>query len=910
MMVRLLERLARAAASRPAVTLGVVLALALGGGALALRLEPNTNSDTFVSRSSPTFQASLDDNEHFGSDPVVILIREPLTDLVETKDLATVSQLEACLAGQVLVANQQLEAFTPVPAGSATPYGGWNSPCGKLMKARPAQVVYGPGTFLNRAVAAVNTEIEQITSAAQQTVQTARTSAYKLALARHLSRKEATALENAAGAIAQQQETTNLLQMYLNSGISGQPKIDDPQFIPEIVFDQTRGVNQPKARFAYLFPTADSALIQVRLKASLTPAQQAQAIKWIQQAVQMPMFRSAYHGTYTVSGVPVVTDDLASTITGSIAGLLAAALIVMGVVLLLVFRNRPRLLPLGIALAAAGITFGVVSLLGGSLTMASIAVLPILIGLAVDYAVQFQARAQEMSGDVAQAAAVAAPTIATAALATAAGFLALLLSPVPMVRGFGELLIVGIAIALACALTAGSAAMVLSRRRAVRRAGASERPAPRLPELGVVGASVRGAGEILGEARDRVAVSSRVGSLARSAVAAAARRPGRVIVVGLVLAAPGWVADTQMPVQSDVTKLVPSNMPALQNLRTLERVTGVSGEIDVLVHSSNVATPQTISWMVRYENTLLAHFGYVEAKGCAKATLCPALSLPDLFCSGSQATTGSCTGSLTTGLISSLLKAVPPYFSQAVITPDHREATLAFGIRLMPLSRQERVIDYMRSHMHPPPGVNAELTGLPVLAAQADASLSSSGRRMLMLLAGLVAVGLVLLAVLRTVERALVPLVPIALATGWSSLILFATRIPLNPMSATLGALVIAISTEFSVLLSERFRQERRAGRSPAEALARTYRFTGSAVLASGITAIAGFGVLTLSSITMLRDFGLVTLVDLTVSLGGVLLVLPSVLALSERRDALGSVRERSGRVAGALPRRRRARVA
>ena len=61
---------------------------------------------------------------------MVILIREPLTDLVETKDLATVSQLEACLAGQVLVANQQLQAFTPAPAGSQTPYGGWGSPCG------------------------------------------------------------------------------------------------------------------------------------------------------------------------------------------------------------------------------------------------------------------------------------------------------------------------------------------------------------------------------------------------------------------------------------------------------------------------------------------------------------------------------------------------------------------------------------------------------------------------------------------------------------------------------------------------------------------------------------------------------------------------------------------------------------
>jgi hypothetical protein len=129
-------------------------------------------------------------------------------------------------------------------------------------------------------------------------------------------------------------------------------------------------------------------------------------------------------------------------------------------------------------------------------------------------------------------------------------------------------------------------------------------------------------------------------------------------------------------------------------------------------------------------------------------------------------------------------------------------------------------------------------------------------------------------------------------------------------MSAALGALVIAISTEFSVLLSERFRAERRAGLSPADALSRTYRFTGSAVLASGITAIAGFGVLALSSITMLRDFGLVTLIDLSVSLGGVLLVLPSVLALSERGDVWQRVRELPGRVAGGLPRRRRTRVA
>ena len=391
MRVRKFERLVRAAAGRPAVTLGVVLALALGGGALALRLQPNTASDTFVGRSSPSFQASLDDQRHFGGDPVVILIHEPLTDLVQTRDLGTVSELEACLAGETLVA-QPGKVFTPAPAGTSTPYGGWRSPCGRLMKAGSAQVVYGPGTFLNQAVSAVQKEVVAIVTGAQQAVAAARQAAYQAALAEHMSRRQALAEENAAGQLAGTQQEQQLIRLYLDSGIKGQPTIDDPQFIPQIVFDQTRGVNQPKARFAYLFPSADSALIQVRLKASLSASQQAQAISWIRQAVQMPMFRSAYGDTYTVSGVPVVTDELANTITGSIAGLLVAALLVMAVVLLAVFKARLRLLPVALALAAVGITFGVVSLVGGSLTMASIAVLPILIGLAVDYAVQFQAR--------------------------------------------------------------------------------------------------------------------------------------------------------------------------------------------------------------------------------------------------------------------------------------------------------------------------------------------------------------------------------------------------------------------------------------------------------------------------------------------------------------------------------------
>jgi predicted RND superfamily exporter protein len=125
--------------------------------------------------------------------------------------------------------------------------------------------------------------------------------------------------------------------------------------------------------------------------------------------------------------------------------------------------------------------------------------------------------------------------------------------------------------------------------------------------------------------------------------------------------------------------------------------------------------------------------------------------------------------------------------------------------------------------------------------------------------------------------------VPIALATGWSALLLWVLGVSLNPLSAALSALVIAISTEFSVLLAARYRIERES-HDVADALSRTYRSTGAAVLASGVTAIAGFAVLIASDVAMLRDFGLVTVVDLSVSLAGVLAVLPAVLVLAERR--------------------------
>jgi predicted RND superfamily exporter protein len=210
------------------------------------------------------------------------------------------------------------------------------------------------------------------------------------------------------------------------------------------------------------------------------------------------------------------------------------------------------------------------------------------------------------------------------------------------------------------------------------------------------------------------------------------------------------------------------------------------------------------------------------------------------------------------------------------------EALISFGIRAQSLEDQQALIERVRDEIgKPPPGVEVQLTGLPVIAAQSASDLSNS--RYWLTLAGLAAVAAALLLVYRSWRRALIPLVPTVLATGWASLLLWITGIPLNPMSAALGALTIAIATEFGVLLVGRFHEERGSGVGVEEALRRAYSRTGAAVLASGVTAIAGFAVLIASDVRMLRDFGLVTVIDLAAALAGVLLVLPAILLWLER---------------------------
>ena len=120
----------------------VVLALAVFG---LTQLGTSAAVRTVVGTGSPAYQAERDAADRFGDETILVLVRQSAGDIALTGDLKTLARFEQCLAGTI-------------PEGESVP-GGKNGPCAALATAKPAEVVYGPGTFATTGVEAANAAI-------------------------------------------------------------------------------------------------------------------------------------------------------------------------------------------------------------------------------------------------------------------------------------------------------------------------------------------------------------------------------------------------------------------------------------------------------------------------------------------------------------------------------------------------------------------------------------------------------------------------------------------------------------------------------------------------------------------------------------------------------------------------------
>ncbi len=836
---RAAEGAARISLKKPPIVIAFAGVLAVGAALLALNLTPDTGVESITGTKSETYKSTQVWAKNFGGDPIIVVAKGNVAEMTLGSDLGVLLGLEGCLSGNI-----------PKAALAASP-----KVCKDIAKLRPAVAVFGPGTFVNTAVISISDTITALTKEAEKQGKEAGEAAAEVARRSGKGEQAQAKARKAAEDATRLQMLTYALKLgtQYNLGVGSQPSINNSEFIARLIFDPVNGSDTPKARWSYVFPSKDAAIIQVRLRPGLTSEQRAEAVDLVKRATADNKY-ALQKGQYFVTGAPVVLSGVEDSIQHAIVVLLIAALIVMGIALLVVFPAELRLLPLMLALMAAAMTYGLLALSGSSIGVGAVAVLPVLVGLAVDYAIQFHARAdREMQSGasppeaVKKAATSGGPPVLAAATATIAALLALTLSPIPLIRGFGLLLVIGVALAIVVVLTAGFATLGWA-------GGAAKRVERRQPAETVAG-WVR----------------------LRKLFNRATSNPRKTVRIALAVAVIGWIAGLLSPVTTDIQQLVPSSLGAVKDAKEFQTLTGTSGEVDVLVSSKDVTDPKAVKWMIDFQKAALVKAGYKgENPTCAKSSLCPALSLAGLF-EGQD---------LTQANIRRTLKQVGD-FSRGAVTPDRSKATIAFGLREEALNDQKKSIDDLRSRIesHPPPaGTTATVVGLSAQAADASGALSNPFRRLLIALVALALLLLVVRGVSKTWRKAYAPVISVAAAGGISALLLFILRIDLNPMSAALGVFIIAIAGEFTLLIHMQYLREREG--SPQlgtiDAFRRAYKAIGPAVFASGVTAIAGFAALAVSDINMLRGFAIVAVIDLAVALASTVLLLPAITAWLE----------------------------
>jgi predicted RND superfamily exporter protein len=144
--------------------------------------------------------------------------------------------------------------------------------------------------------------------------------------------------------------------------------------------------------FAQMVIDEQNAVMMIRLTGNASDGQIEEVVDLVTEFME----RNPLQNTETiVTGKPVLDIALRTEMKSSMQKMVISALILMVVIVSVVFKVRWRLLPLVVNFGAVVATMGLMGHLGIPMTMVSMAAFPILIGLGIDYSIQFHSRYEE-----------------------------------------------------------------------------------------------------------------------------------------------------------------------------------------------------------------------------------------------------------------------------------------------------------------------------------------------------------------------------------------------------------------------------------------------------------------------------------------------------------------------------------
>ena len=632
------------------------------------------------------------------------------------------------------------------------------------------------------------------------------------------------------------------------NAVQGEHTLDNPEWVDFLLHDNQGDIRKSLRPF---FPDEGHAQMVSRLTGNASLEEEGEAATAVIDITDEKMDNASV----VTTGAAELLKQLNDYLRGGMFMLGAIAVAIMVLILLVLFDVRWRLLPMAVVLVGVVWAFGLAGYLGIPLSVVTIAGLPVMLGVGIDYAIQMHSRIEEevvidrATHPIQESARNLGPALLVVTFDAVFAFLALRFAQVPMIRHFGLLLAVGIAAICFCSIIMPLSILGIREYRSPTKGRDFSHGT--LAKLVVW----------LGALPSKLAVPLAVASV--------------LIFVG------GIVVEDQLDIQSDPEEWVNQDTQVIKDIDTLKRETGSSAELGIFIESDDVFSDETVAFVTDFANEELAQRPEeLLTASSMPTTVSFLLEVPD-----------------TTPLpprgidVERAYEVAPPDIQEATVNPDANALNLVF--RTGPGSLNERAVyvDEIRDELESgetaggvvvPEGVRATPSGLAVVGVGLLENIESN--RILLTYLAILFVFLFLSVRLRSVVRALLSMVPVLIAVGAASLVAWVLNLQLSPMTAVGGPLVVALCTEFTSLILLRFIEERHRGHPPKEAVEVTASRTGRAFIVSALTAISGVAAIALSSLPLLRDFGAIVAMNVTVALLSALVFLPPMLVWAEER--------------------------
>ncbi len=589
-----------------------------------------------------------------------------------------------------------------------------------------------------------------------------------------------------------------------------------------------------------LVPSRTVALISISTSATTT-AERNELARQIEDVVR---FTPKPIGVYvSVTGSPVIGYQIMKAIRKSVSLTTAASAVLMVLILFVVFsgvvRNKAfALVPLLISIMSVITVYGIMPVLGIPMTEVTNGFMPILIGLAIEYAAQLQSRFEEerregRSTDEAIDTAIKSTglAIALAMLTTVIGFLSMLFSGVPALGWFGILSALGLFVAFVLTLTFLPAFLKVTDR-----------------EYGV------------GKREERVGILERaLGLLSR----VTARRYKVILVLTLLVIAFGAYGYTQIKLETNPRKYVPQDLPAIVSLKELERLVGGQNYYVIILNTDgiNLRVLKKADELGKYIAERETYVDGYESIMKEIKRIFGRYPKNDVE-------------------LDMMLSRIPSYIKDKYISGNEIAIYLATHVKTF--DQEERLYKSIEEDVRFFGWKNGFYVSgyTPLLMEMGRLMLFGQSR---MTIAAYVLIVLLMFIVYRSLTKAIVPLISITTVIGVLNSFMFLFGIKQTMLSTTMNSMVLGLGIDFSIHVLERYLEERRKY-GPMDAVIRTVERTGKAITTSALTMAGGFGALLISPFPLMQTFGVLSLIAIVFSLLSSLTVVPAFLMIVEKR--------------------------